>query len=41
MTFVLIGLSILLLEVIGIHPAIVIASLIAFALLKPSKEGDK
>jgi len=41
LTFILIGASALLLEVIGIHPAILIASLIAFALLKPVKEGDK
>lgn len=39
-TIILIGASVLLLEVIGIHPAIVIASLIAFALLKPVKEGE-
>src|SRR6056297_1227555 len=39
MTLILIGISVVLLEVIGIHPAIVIASLIAFALLKPAKEG--
>lgn len=41
LTFILIGASVLLLEVVGIHPAILIASLIAFALLKPAKEGDQ
>ncbi len=41
LTIGLIVFSAVMLEIVGIHPAILIASLIAFALLKPQKRGKE